>query len=156
VYSGYELFEHNAVRAGSEEYLDSEKYELRHRDYAGALAAGRSLQPWITRLNEIRRAHPALQQMRTLRFHEIDNDKLIAFSKQDPATGDTVVTVITLDPHGVQEGTLRLDLPSLGLQWHDRLHAKDEVTGETWDWGQANYVRLEPWRAVAHIVALSG
>ena len=154
VYSGYELFEHEPVRAGSEEYLNSEKYELRPRDFAGALAEGRSLEPWLRKLNAVRRAHPALQQMRTLRFHHIDNDALLAYSKQDPETGDTVITVVTLDPYIAQEGTLWLDLPSLGFEWHDRLIAHDEVTAETWEWGQANYVRLEPWRAVAHIVGV--
>jgi starch synthase (maltosyl-transferring) len=154
VYSGYELFEHEAVREGSEEYLNSEKYELRPRDFARALAEGRSLEPWLGRLNAARRAHPALKQMRTLRFHHIDNDALLAYSKQDPETGDTVVTVVTLDPGAAQEGTLWLDLPSLGFEWYERLIAHDEVTGETWDWGQSNYVRLEPWRSVAHIVGL--
>jgi starch synthase (maltosyl-transferring) len=154
VYSGFELYEHEPVRPGSEEYLNSEKYELRPRDYAGALADGRSLQPWLARLNEIRRAHPALQQLRTLRFHHIDNDALIAYSKQDPETGDTVVTVVTLDPVAAQEGIIWLDLPALGFEWHDRLLAHDEVTGETWQWGQANFVRLEPWRSVAHVVGL--
>jgi starch synthase (maltosyl-transferring) len=142
------------VRPGSEEYLNSEKYELRPRDYAAALAEGRSLEPWLGRLNEIRRAHPALQQLRTLRFHHIDNDALIAYSKQDPETGDTVVTVVSLDPFAAQEGTLWLDLPSLGFEWYDRLLAHDEVTGETWQWGQANFVRLEPWRSVAHVVGV--
>ncbi|GGS52809.1 MULTISPECIES: alpha-1,4-glucan--maltose-1-phosphate maltosyltransferase [Actinokineospora] len=152
VYSGFELFEGQAVREGSEEYLDSEKYQLRPRDYAAALAQGRSLQPWITRLNAIRRVHPALQQLRTLHFHHIDNDALIAYSKVDPASGDTVVTVVTLDPHVPQEGTLWLDLAALDLD-PNRLHpAYDEVSGQTWDWGGANYVRLEPWRSVAHIV----
>ncbi|WP_236795102.1 alpha-1,4-glucan--maltose-1-phosphate maltosyltransferase [Amycolatopsis sp. GM8] len=154
VYSGYELYECQPVRDGSEEYLNSEKYELRPRDFADALAQGRSLEPWITKLNAIRRAHPALQQMRTMRFHHVDNGGLIAYSKQDPATGDTVVVVATLNPYGAEEGTLWLDLPSLGFGWHDRLIAHDEVTGETWDWGQANFVRLEPWRAVAHVVSL--
>ncbi|HKS49145.1 MAG TPA: alpha-1,4-glucan--maltose-1-phosphate maltosyltransferase [Amycolatopsis sp.] len=154
VYSGYELYEHEPVREGGEEYLNSEKYELRPRDFAGALERGRSLEPWLTKLNLIRRAHPALQQMRTLRFHHVDNGGLLAYSKQDPATGDTVVMVVTLNPFGAEEGTLWLDLPSLGFAWHDRLIAHDEVSGETWDWGRANYVRLEPWRAVAHIVSL--
>jgi starch synthase (maltosyl-transferring) len=154
VYSGYELLEHQPVREGSEEYLNSEKYELRPRDFAGALAEGWSLEPWLTKLNAVRRAHPALQQMRTLRFHHIDNGGLLAYSKQDPATGDTVVTVVTLNPYGAEEGTLWLDLPELGFDWHDRLIAHDEVTGETWEWGQANFVRLEPWRSVAHIVSL--
>ncbi|NIH80074.1 starch synthase (maltosyl-transferring) [Amycolatopsis viridis] len=154
VYSGYELYENQPVREGSEEYLDSEKYELRPRDFEQALAEGRSLEPWLTKLNAMRRAHPALQQMRTLRFHHVDNDALLAYSKQDPATGDTVVVVVTLDPHQAQEGTVWLDLPALGFDWHERLIAHDEVTGETWDWGQANYVRLEPWRSVAHVVAV--
>ncbi len=154
VYSGYELFEHEPVRPGSEEYLNSEKYQLRPRDFAGALAEGRSLEPWLRKLNEIRRARPALQQLRTLRFHHVDNDALLAYSKQDPETGDTVVTVVSLNPYGPEEGTLWLDLPSLGLHWDDRLLAHDEVTGETWNWGQTNYVRLEPWRAVAHVVGI--
>ena len=84
VYSGYELFEHQPVRAGSEEYLDSEKYELRPRDFEAALAQGRSLEPFLTQLNEIRRLHPALREMRTINFHPIDNDALLAYSKFDP------------------------------------------------------------------------
>ncbi len=152
VYSGFELFEYEAVREGSEEYLDSEKYQLRPRDYAKALADGRSLQPWITRLNAIRRLHPALQQLRTLRFHHIDNDALVAFSKTDPATGDTVVVVVTLDPQAIQEGTLWLDLAALGLDEHRQHAVFDEVSGQTWQWGAANYVRLDPWQSVAHIV----
>jgi len=155
VYSGYELYEHEAVRPGSEEYLDSEKYQLRPRDYAAALAEGRSLQPWLTRLNEIRRAHPALQQMRTLRFHAVDHEALIAYSKQDPESGDTVVVVVSLDPHEAREGTLWLDLPSLGFAPGEHLIAHDEVSGETYDWSDANYVRLDPTRACAHIVSLT-
>ena len=88
VYSGYELFEHRPVREGSEEYLDSEKYELRPRDFEAALAGGESLEPFLTRLNEIRRVHPALQQLRTITFHHPDNDALLAYSKFDPVTGD--------------------------------------------------------------------
>ena len=153
-YTCYELYEHPPLREGSEEYLDTEKYQLRPRDFAGALAEGRSLEPWLRKLNLIRRAHPALQQMRTLRFHHVDNDALLVYSKQDPETGDTVVTVVNLDPHRAQEGTVWLDLPTLGFDWYQRLIAHDVVSGETWDWGQANYVRLEPWRAVAHVVTL--
>jgi starch synthase (maltosyl-transferring) len=154
VYSGYELFEHEAVRPGSEEYLDSEKYQLRPRDYDAALATGNSLQPWLARLNEIRRAHPALQQLRELRFHYVDNDALLAFSKTDPISGDTVICVITLDPIGMQEGTLWLDLPALGREWGSTLEVTDEVTGGHWIWHQANYVRLEPWNSVCHIVSV--
>ncbi|TCO57266.1 alpha-1,4-glucan--maltose-1-phosphate maltosyltransferase [Actinocrispum wychmicini] len=154
VYSGYELYEHQPVRQGSEEYLDSEKYQLRPRDFDLALAEGRSLEPWLRRLNQIRRAHPALQQLRTLHFHHVDNAGMLAYSKVDPATGDAVIVVVNIDPYGAEEGTVWLDLPELGLQWHDRFTAHDEVTGERWDWGQANFVRLEPWHAVAHIISV--
>jgi starch synthase (maltosyl-transferring) len=152
VYSGFELFEHQAVREGSEEYLDSEKYELRPRDFEGALARGESLEPFIARLNEIRRLHPALQDMRTIRFHGIDNDALLAYSKFDPATGDCVLVVVTLNPFGPEEATLWLDMGALGKHEYDRFWVRDEITGEEYQWGQANYVRLDPVRAVAHII----
>jgi starch synthase (maltosyl-transferring) len=154
VYSGYELYEYEPVREGSEEYLNSEKYELRPRDYAKALADGRSLEPWITRLNAIRRAHPALQQLRTLHFHATDNDAILAYSKRDPASGDTVVTVVNLDSYHPQDGTLWLDLPAIGRDWSDHFHVHDEVTGATWHWAQSNYIRLDPTHAVAHIVTV--
>ncbi|GAA2068660.1 maltotransferase domain-containing protein [Williamsia deligens] len=154
VYSGYELFESRPVREGSEEYLDSEKYELRPRDYKAAASRGDSLEPWITSLNEIRRRHPALQQLRCITFHHVENDAIIAYSKVDPVTGDRVVVVVNLNPFGAEESTVWLDMPSIGQDWNDRFSGIDEVTGEHFHWGQANYVRLEPWRAVAHIVAL--
>jgi starch synthase (maltosyl-transferring) len=154
VYSGFELYEHQAVREGSEEFLDSEKYQLRPRDFKSAVSRGESLEPWITRLNEIRRNHPALQQLRNIVFHHIDNDALIAYSKFDPVTGDAVLVVVNLNPFGAESGTLWLDMPALGLEWHERFAVRDEVSGEHFHWGQANFVRLEPWRNVAHIVAL--
>ncbi|MGI9162302.1 MAG: alpha-1,4-glucan--maltose-1-phosphate maltosyltransferase [Mycobacterium sp.] len=152
VYSGYELFESTPLRPGSEEYLDSEKYELRPRDFAGALAQGRSLEPFLARLNEIRRIHPALCQLRTIRFHHVDNEALLAYSKFDPSTGDTVLVVVTLNPFGAEQGTLWLDMGALGMAPYDRFWVRDEVSGEEYQWGQANYVRLEPTRAVAHIL----
>ena len=154
VYSGFELYEHEAVRPGSEEYLDSEKYELRPRDFEGALTAGNSLQPWITRLNEIRKVHPALQQLRDIHFHHVDNELLIAFSKTDPISHDTVICVITLDPVNAQQGTVWLDLPTLGFEWDDAFGVHDEVTEGHYLWRQANYVRLEPWNAICHIFAI--
>lgn len=154
VYSGYELFEHRAVRPGSEEYLDSEKYQLRPRDFAKARADGESLEPWITRLNEIRRAHPALQQLRAITFHHVDNDALIAYSKVDPVTGDAVLVIVNLNPFGAEDGHIQIDMPAIGHDWHDHLPVYDEVTGEQYHWGSTNYIRLEPWKAVAHILAL--
>ena len=154
VYSGFELYEHEAVRPGSEEYLDSEKYQLRPRDFDAALATGNSLQPWLTRLNEIRRGHPALQQLRELHFHFVDNDQLLAYSKTDPVSGDTVICLVTLDPSSAQQGTVWLDLPSLGLKWGESFGVRDEVGGVGYTWGQANFVRLEPWKAVCHIMTV--
>ncbi|MGV0837817.1 alpha-1,4-glucan--maltose-1-phosphate maltosyltransferase [Mycolicibacterium thermoresistibile] len=152
VYSGYELFEHQPVRPGSEEYLNSEKYELRPRDFEAALARGESLEPFLARLNEIRRLHPALRELRTIRFHHIDNDALLAYSKFDPTTGDTVLVVVTLNPFGPEESTLWLDMPALGMEHYDRFWVRDEITGEEYQWGQANYVRLDPAKAVAHVL----
>jgi starch synthase (maltosyl-transferring) len=155
VYSGFELFEHVAVRPGSEEYLDSEKYQLRPRDWAAAEASGRSLAPYLRRLNQIRRAHPALQQLRSLHFHPVDNPNLICFSKTDPGSGDAVLVVVNLASHHTQIGTTALDLPVLGLDWHERFSVTDEITGATYDWGQFNYVELDPYREPAHVFSVS-
>lgn len=152
VYSGFELFEHRAVREGSEEYLDSEKYELRPRDFEAAVATGQSLEPFLGRLNEIRRLHPALEQLRTITFHPVDNDALLAYSKFDPVTGDCVLVVVSLNPFGPEEGTIWLDMAALGMEAYDRFWVRDEITGDEYHWGQANYVRLDPVRAVAHIL----
>ena len=154
VYSGFELYEGEAVKPGSEEYMNSEKYELRPRDFAADVAAGNSLEPYITRLNEIRRVHPALQQLRNIAFHHCDNDQIIVYSKTDPATGDTVLVVINLDPWNAQVGNTALDLPALGFNWGDTFTVHDEITGGTWQWGQFNYVALQPWDHVAHIFAV--
>ncbi|MCK0176461.1 alpha-1,4-glucan--maltose-1-phosphate maltosyltransferase [Mycolicibacterium sp. F2034L] len=152
VYSGFELFEGRAVREGSEEYLNSEKYELRPRDFEAALADGESLEPFIARLNEIRRIHPALHELRTITFHFPDNDAILAYSKFDPVTGDQVLVVVTLNPFGAEEATLWLDMAALGMEPYDRFWVRDEITGEEYQWGQSNYVRIEPSRAVAHVL----
>jgi hypothetical protein len=114
VYSGYGLFEHLPVREGSEESLNSEKYELRPRDFEAALADGESLEPFLYRLNEIRRLHPALQQLRTIKFHYPDNEAIIAYTKFDPVTGDQVLMVVTLNAFGPEETTLWLHMAALG------------------------------------------
>jgi starch synthase (maltosyl-transferring) len=154
VYSGFEVFEHVSVRPGSEEYLDTEKFQLRPRDWAAAEHSGRSLVPYLRRLNEIRRAHPALQQLRTLRFHAVDNPNLLCFSKTDPGSEDAVLVVVSLDSGNTQIGTTSLDLPALGLEWSDRFAVTDEITGATYDWGQFNYVELDPHREPAHVFAV--
>lgn len=154
VYSGYELFEHVAVKEGSEEYLDSEKYELRPRDFETPLAEGDSLQSYITQLNDIRRRHPALQQLRNFQLHQIDNDQMIAYSKVDPATGDAVLVVVNLDPANTQEATLHLDLAAIGQEPGATFPVQDTVTGAHWTWSEHNFIRLEPLGNVAHILTL--
>ncbi len=150
VYSGYELCENVPLREGSEEYLDSEKYQLKPRDWEAAERQGRTITPLITKLNTIRRRHPALQRLRNLRFHSTDNDAVIAYSKT--AGQDTILVVANLDPHHTQEATVSLDMPQLGLEWHTFMSARDELTGETYHWGRDNYVRLEPGRTPAHVL----
>ncbi|MBA2811083.1 alpha-1,4-glucan--maltose-1-phosphate maltosyltransferase [Streptomyces sp. KM273126] len=149
VYSGYELCENTPLRQGSEEYLDSEKYQLTPRDWETAEREGRSIAPLITSLNRIRRRHPALRRLRNLRFHRTDNDALIAYSKRTGS--DTVLVVTNLDPHHTHEATVSLDMPQLGLDWHEPMLVHDELTGEIHHWGRNNYVRLEPGLAPAHV-----
>jgi starch synthase (maltosyl-transferring) len=151
VYSGYELYEHLAVRPGSEEYLDSEKYQLRPRDYAAAIADGRSLAPLIAKLNRIRREHPALQQLRNIYIHQVDNPDITAFSKRDAATGDTILVVATVNPHEWREATVTLNMDALGLSWNTGFTAHDLLSGDEYRWGDSNYVRLDPLARPAHI-----
>ncbi|MFD3483985.1 alpha-1,4-glucan--maltose-1-phosphate maltosyltransferase [Streptomyces sp. NPDC058665] len=152
VYAGYELMENAPAKPGSEEYLHSEKYELRPRNWESAEREGRTIAPLITALNRIRRRHPALQQLRDIHFHHADNDAVIAYSKRSGP--DVVLIVVNLDPHHTQEATVSLDMPRLGLDWHETAPVRDELTGEIYHWGRANYVRLEPGVTPAHIVVL--
>ncbi|MGL5827619.1 MAG: alpha-1,4-glucan--maltose-1-phosphate maltosyltransferase [Nocardioides sp.] len=168
VYAGYELYEHVAVRPGSEEYLDSEKYQIKVRDWAGAESDNRTLAPYLTKLNQIRRAHPALQLLRNVTIHQSADDHIVVYSKTassspDPSplanTGthpdrDTVIVVINLDSHATRTSMVHLDMPALGLDWHDSFRVKDEITGETWTWRENNYVRLDPSREPAHILTV--
>ena len=150
VYSGYELFEHTAVQPGSEEYLDSEKYQLRPRNFDTA----ETLAPYLGMLNRIRRENSALQQLRTLRFHATDNDRVIAYSKSDPLSGNVVLVVVNLDPRNPQEATVTVDTTALGRPAGESYPIQDMITGACYQWGERNFVRLEPMRDVAHIFIL--
>ncbi|MDP1877439.1 MAG: DUF3416 domain-containing protein, partial [Actinomycetota bacterium] len=150
VYSGFELYEHVAVRPGSEEYLDSEKFQYRPRDWDLARKQGRTLAPYLQQLNAVRRAHPALQDLRSLRFHASDSGDVTAFSKRD---GDNVVLVVcTLDPGRERETTIWWDMAALGFGIDDRFIAHDLITDAVWTWGSSTYVRLRPWEHVAHVI----
>ncbi|WP_405552682.1 alpha-1,4-glucan--maltose-1-phosphate maltosyltransferase [Streptomyces sp. NBC_01171] len=152
IYSGYELCENEPLKAGSEEYWDSEKYQLKPRDWEAAAREGRTIAPLITRLNEIRRENPALHQLRDIHFHHADQDGVIVYSKRSGS--NTVLVVANLDPHHTQEATVSLDMPQLGLDWHESVPVRDLLTGESYHWGRANYVRLEPGRRPAHVFSV--
>jgi starch synthase (maltosyl-transferring) len=157
IYSGYELCENVPLRPGSEEYMDSEKYQYRPRDWEAAARDGVGIADYITELNRIRRVHPALHQLRNLRFHHVDQPELMCFSKRVTTGGrpgtDTVLVVVNLDPHQTREATVWLDLPALGV---DReFTVTDELTGESFSWGNANYVRLDPAARPAHIFTVT-
>ncbi len=152
VYAGFELCENTPAKPGSEEYLNSEKYELRPRDWESAEREGRTLTPLITSLNRIRRRNPALRQLRDVHFHHADNEALIVYSKRSGP--NTVLVVVNLDPHHTQEATVSLDMERLGLSRHERVPVRDELTGDTYHWGRSFYVRLEPGVTPAHIAVL--
>jgi starch synthase (maltosyl-transferring) len=192
IYSGFELYENTPLRPGSEEYLDSEKYQYRARDWDAAARDGLGIAPFITDLNRIRNSHPALRWLRNLRFHHVDQPQLICFSKrvtgrvisamgtgteslhgadtiterssaleapqageQAGAASDTVLVVVNLDPHQAREATVWLDLPALGIDQHEGFTVTDELSGESFRWGQANYVRLDPAVRPAHIFTVT-
>ncbi|MFD7137534.1 DUF3459 domain-containing protein, partial [Streptomyces sp. NPDC059894] len=126
------------------------KYQLKPRDWAAAEREGRTIAPLITRLNHIRRTNPALRQLRDLHFHHADKEAVIAYSKRSGS--NTVLVAVNLDPHHTQEATVSLDMPQLGLEWHESAPVRDLLTGETYYWGRANYVRLGP--GGAHVLTV--
>ena len=155
MYSGYELCENTPVRPGSEEYLDSEKYQYRPRDWARAEQPPDGIAPFITRLNAIRKAHPATHWLRNLRFHHVDQPDMMCFSKRSQRDADTVLVVVNLDPHAPREATVWLDMPALDMDYGSQFVVTDELSGNSYQWGQANYVRLDPAIAPAHIFTVT-
>jgi starch synthase (maltosyl-transferring) len=138
IYSGYERCENVPVQPGSEEYLDSEKYEVRERSFDGPLL------PLLRRLNETRRAHPALTAagLDRLTWLETESEHLLGYAREHE--GDVVLTVVNLDPFAIHEGVCAVP-PGLGL--HEPFDVVDALTGETYTWGARNYVRLGPGRS---------
>jgi starch synthase (maltosyl-transferring) len=158
VYSGFELGENVPLVPGSEEYLDSEKYAYKARDWQRAAALGLTIAPLLTKLNAIRRAHPALHFLRNLRFHYSDQPDVMCFSKRTgpdfPDGPDLVLVVVNLDPNNAREATVWLDSGALGLDAGAGFRVIDELTGQRFQWGQGNYVRLDPAVAPAHILTV--
>jgi starch synthase (maltosyl-transferring) len=156
VYSGFELFE-NVARPGAEENIDNEKYEYKPRDFAAAEQAGASLGLFLGLLNKIRREHPALQQLRNLTLHASDDDSILVYSKfldgafTESGTSDRILVVANVDPHSVRETTVHLDTTAFGISRGAAYEVTDLVTGETYTWGDHNYVRLDAFSHPVHI-----
>lgn len=147
----YELLEHLPRNAGSEEYLDSEKYQLRHWDWS----PDAGLRPFITRINRIRHANTALQANRSLRFLPIDNEQLIAYAKQSDDGANVVVTVVNLDSHQTHSGWLELDPESIGVEPEQPFQMHDLLSDQRFVWqGSRHFVQLDPQRVPAHIMVV--
>ncbi len=144
VYSGFELFEHTPLAPGREEYLNSEKYEYRPRDFTEEP----NLNLLLGTLNGIREKHQALQQLRDIHFHHAPHDSVMVYSKHDG--DDVMLMVCSLDPDNTVESEVYLDLPALGLPPGAAVEVHDELSGDTYIWGERNWVRLYPGKP-AHI-----
>jgi starch synthase (maltosyl-transferring) len=141
IYSGYELGENQYQSEANEEYLNSEKYEIKSRDFS----APHNLAPLIQQINDVRNRHNAFKDIRNIRFHGADNDQIICFSRRDSIDSDTVLIVVNIDPFNAQECTLNLDLDELGINWNEPFEAYDELSSRPFYWwGAHNYVRLTP------------
>jgi starch synthase (maltosyl-transferring) len=148
----YELLQREPRDPGSEEYRDSEKYEVRYWD----LDAPGSLRHFIARVNAIRRAHRALHDNRSLHFHYVENDKLVCWSKRSDDGSDIVLTIVNIDPWYVQSGWVQLDLGALGLDPDSPFIAHDLLTNARYEWrGSKNFVQLDPGSVPAHIFSLA-
>jgi starch synthase (maltosyl-transferring) len=144
----FELLEHVPIRPGSEEYRDSEKYQIRRWD----LDRPDSLRELIAHVNRIRRGNPALHSDRSIRFHAIENDQLIVYSKATADFSNVILIAVTLDTRQTQSGWVSLDLPALGLAEGEAFQVHDLLTGARYSWqGGHNYVQLDPEGTPAHI-----
>ena len=147
----YEMMEHVAVKHGSEEYLDSEKYQLRYRRFQD-LDGPNSLHDFITLVNRIRKRNPALQSNANLCIHGIENEQIICYSKATTNGANVILVVVNLDPNYTQAGMTQLDLAALGVDPHQPFQVHDLLTGAHYLWnGPRNYVELNPHRMPAHI-----
>ena len=147
IYSGYELCENEAL-PGREEYLDSEKYQYKKRDWN----APGNIKDWIARLNKIRKENRALQGYTNLRFHDAENDAILFYSKMTAARDNIILVVVNLDPHRKQNSFVYVPIESFGQMDSDAYQVQDLLSGATYTWrGRRNYVELDPDVQPAHI-----
>ena len=147
IYSGYELCENEAL-PGREEYLDSEKYQFKERDWN----AKGNIKNWITRLNRIRKQNRALQLYTNLRFYPAENDAILFYGKMTAARDNIILVVVNLDPHRKQNSFVDVPIEQFGQMESDEYRVQDLLSGTTYTWrGRRNYVELDPNIQPAHI-----
>jgi starch synthase (maltosyl-transferring) len=156
VYAGYELYE-VVARPGVDEHIDSEKYQYKIRDFEAAEKQGKSLAPYIKKLNQIRSTQPALGQLRNVSIHHSEDSEILVFAKHLDAEfaggkANTVIVVVNLDPHSVRESNIHLELWKLGLDESQPFRVRDLITGVEFSWGKTNFVKLDSFSEPVHIL----
>lgn len=164
IYAGYEHCEHVA-RPGAEEQIDNEKYEYKKRRWdldgphggTGEAEGRPNLAPYLRTLNKARAEHPSLHWLRNITFHSADDENVLVFSKRgggahDGSDQDVIIGVANLDPHTLRDTMINLSMPALGLDWHDSFIAHDLITGEQWNWGSRNFVRVGVGAEPVHLI----
>jgi starch synthase (maltosyl-transferring) len=147
MYAGYELCE-NEPLPGKEEYLDSEKFQLKERDYNGP----GNIKAFISRLNQVRRGHAAMQLYDNLVFHQADHDQVLCYSKCTPDFSDRILCVVSLNGYDWVSSFVHLNLEALGLDQARPYHVSDLMHGHTYEWrGAHNYVELNPAGVSMHL-----
>ena len=147
IYSGYELCE-NKPLPGREEYLDSEKYQFKERDWN----APGNIKHWITRINKIRRENRALQMYTNLRFYRADNDAILCYGKMTPARDNIILVVVNLDPFRKQNSFVHVPIEEFGQMESDEYQVHDLLSDARYIWrGGQNYVELDPEIQPAHV-----
>ena len=151
IYSGYELCENEPLREGSEEYLHSEKYQFKPRDWNRP----DSLAPYVTALNRVRRANPALQLYDNVVLHESDDEHVIAWSKATHDLSNVVLCAVNLDPFETRSAWLTIDPATIGVGADEVYDVEDQLTGERWHWkGGRAWVQLDPSHRSAHVFVI--
>jgi starch synthase (maltosyl-transferring) len=153
MYAGYELYEHLPLREGAEEYLDSEKYEIKVRDWEMARRNGLTLEPLIATLNRLRKEHKALLRLQNLRFHHTDDQNIIAYSKREGE--DLLLIVVNLDPLHAHETTVHWDMYALGLEGRESFEVQDLLDGGRFGWSAHTFIRLDPTRPTGKFAHIS-
>jgi starch synthase (maltosyl-transferring) len=147
IYSGYELCENEAI-PGTEEYKNSEKFEISPRDWNKP----GHIKDYIAKINAIRKENSALHHIGNLHFFDIQNDQMVAFGKIETDFSNIILVVANLDPFHAQAGNLRLSLDKLGLPWSGKVELRDLITGQNYVWGEHNFVSLDPYHEPVHIL----